>query len=760
MNRRAFTSTRNTLWAMTPRAAAHTPRKDDPQQEWHSLVDHLRTVAETSQRSARKFGVGELAYLTGLWHDLGKFNGAFQDYLKACFVAEKLGKPKPGKSVQHAIHGAILAMESLEPLAFLIAGHHAGITSKSKLKSAVSSPDFIEQTQLCKKAAKNCGLDLSVPAALFKELETFPQDPLAVELLLRFVFSSLVDADFLDTEAHFDPNAPSFRNQLKSSEECTTQLERLNAKLTEYQNQFGVSVSGVNQVRADVLSACVAASDISPGIFRLLVPTGGGKTLSGLRFALEHAVKHKLERVIFAVPYTSIIDQTVEVYRNILGTEAVLEHHSASRDDAFDRLEDAGEEKARARLATQNWDAPLIVTTTVQLFESLFHNRPSKCRKLHNLSKSVIVLDEVQTLPISLLQPIVSVLGELASTRYGSSVVLCTATQPALEVETPSFRGFGEAAVRDIVPQDKAKAHFASLKRVDYHADLSPLPWQALAEKVRSEQEQQVLVILNTRADALELIKTLGNTEGVLHLSTLLCGEHRRAVLADVRERLEPKSSAPLILVSTQVIEAGVDVDFPVVYRALGPLERIVQAAGRCNREGTLFARTGKLGQVNIFVPEGGGAPQGEYATALAEAAALLQKGIDFDDPAIFKGYYKTLYQGIKTDKHGIQRLRETFDFPEVADRFRLIDDDTKPVVVLYNEEANKLVDRIRRRDFLLSKDYRALQPFVVNIRRKDFEQHETLTEDIGGMHVWHGPYDEILCGISVSDWSAEDLIL
>lgn len=511
-------------------------------------------------------------------------------------------------------------------------------------------------------------------------------------------------------------------------------------------------------MRAEVLAACLrSGAQHPPGLFRLLVPTGGGKTLSGLAFALEHAVRYGLERVIFAVPYTSIIEQTVGVYRGVFGEEAVLEHHSAARDDAFDGLEDAGGARTRARLGAQNWDAPLIVTTTVQLFESLFHNRPSRCRKLHNLSRTVIVLDEVQTLPIALLQPTVNVLGVLASERYGSSVVLCTATQPALEVENKFFQGFGADSVRDIVPQEQVKTHFKKLERVIYEPRLEPVSWATLAAEISGLS--QCLVVVNTRKDALELLNELekAKADSLFHLSTLLCGQHRQEVIGKVKARLNPNSPKPVSLISTQVVEAGVDLDFPSVYRALGPLERIVQAAGRCNRE---WRDENVLGKVVIFVPEGGGAPRGEYATALAEAADQIRKGVDFSDPDIFETYYMRLYQGVKTDGYGIQHLRKGFDFPEVAERFKLIKDDTVPVIIPYDPEAQTLIDKVRHRGFPLAKEHRALQPYIVALRRKEVEDVATLIEDLEGVKVWGGSYDRALRGINLSGWSAEDLVL
>ncbi len=557
---------------------AHTPPKgkDEP---WHYLDDHLRAVAEQAREFAEVFGAGELAYLAGLWHDLGKFNPEFQKYLVACHDASRNGKEAPTKKVPHAIHGSSFARKAkIQLLSQIIYGHHGGIpdrTFKDKLDQHDAQPS---QEEIIKLAFEHLG-----------SLQQ-PEDPGHVlpsvkgkhefEMLQRMVFSCLVDADFLDTEAHFDPDNLTLRNTELTKEEKLQHLINMWQQLEKNQEQLTAkSKPGiVNTVRAEVLNACLQESQREPGVFRLLVPTGGGKTLSGLAFALQHAIKYKLERIIFAVPYTSIIEQTVNVYRSIFGVEAVLEHHSASSDKVFNEVDEANEAKIRAKLATQNWDAPLVVTTTVQLFESLFNNHPSKCRKLHNLSKAVIVLDEVQTLPISLLTPIINALNELASPRYGSSIVLCTATQPALETNNTFFKGFDSGTVRDIVPREQSKQHFQLLKRVDYQTRLEPISWNTLAKQTNNEE--QVLVVLNTRKDALEIIKEIEKlgTKNLFHLSTLLCGQHRREVLGQVRERLE--KSQPIKLISTQVVEAGVDLDFPAVYRAIGRTLRAHRASG------------------------------------------------------------------------------------------------------------------------------------------------------------------------------------
>jgi CRISPR-associated endonuclease/helicase Cas3 len=714
-----------------PQFAAHTPASMSDEDEWHLLKEHLQDVSELAKKFAIRLGAGELGHYAGLWHDLGKYNPAFQDYLSNCATGDKQAKSAP-----HAVYGAILAAELIPPIAPLIYGHHGGLPQIQDMsQKRISNPSHQPVYQAILKQAEAVGIDLTPNNGWQAEVSRF-KDPLHYELFLRLLFSCLVDADFLDTEEHFSPELTKQRVQTETVQHLWNVLEK-------HQTQLIAKAPDklVNRVRADVYQACSNAAELAPVVFRLAVPTGGGKTLSGLAFALKHAAKHGHDRVIVAVPYTSIIEQTVTVYRDIFGEAAVLEHHSAAKTKVDD--ENARSAQAQARLATQNWDAPLIVTTTVQLFESLFHNRTSRCRKLHNVVNSVIILDEVQTLPIGLLAPIVNVLQELAA-RYHVTLVLCTATQPALEGKSPYLEGF--ANVQDIIEPQQAQEHFRQLSRVSYEMPEVPWSWAQVAQDIQEHQHEQALMILNTRKDALELLATLpvdDEDERIFHLSTLLCGAHRRKVLTEVRSRL--KNKLPCWLVSTQVVEAGVDLDFPAVYRALGPLDRIVQAAGRCNREG----KPGFKGRVVVFQPEEGSTPPGEYATAFAETANLLKQNIDFDDPEIFRPYFENLYQGISTDKEKVQEVRKHLDYPETAKRFKLIPDDTQPVVIEYDDRASRLIREIERQG-LRSYHHRALQPYLVNLREREFKQSAEVRREIApGIWVWEGGYDEVR-GISL----------
>ena len=485
---------------------AHTPNDKG---SWHVLSEHLEDVANCAKQFADKFHAGDLAYWIGLWHDLGKSNPEFQEYLEACQRDERHEK------VPHAIWGAVLAYRLLsrnikddrwKEMALTIAGHHGRIDQPGSL------------SQRLEEHAQNNQVIFQHVVEYVKKLPSPPKVTLPEltrtqrELFIRMVFSALVDADYLNTEKHFKENQYILRHKQQGIGHLWDRFIVNQLELMSSVNATTV----VNQVRKEVNEFCEMAATGNPGIYRMTVPTGGGKTRSGLAFALKHAVENKMDRVIFAIPYTSIIDQTAREYRNILGADAVLEHHSQVNIPANENQDVAD---ISSRLAHENWDAPLIVTTTVQLFESLFSNRPGKVRKLHNITRSVIVLDEVQTLPLELLTPTLDVLRELVE-RYRVSVVLCTATQPAFE-DSHYLKPFHGMQIHEIVPEEIYDKHFKQLERVEYHRRKEPVSWQELASEL--SREKQVMVVLNTRKDALSLIESLGdNKRDVFHLSTLL----------------------------------------------------------------------------------------------------------------------------------------------------------------------------------------------------------------------------------------------
>ncbi len=701
---------------------AHSPGETGlPQPLW----DHLQAVAEQAAAFAAKFSGRELAYWAGLWHDLGKIHPDWQAYLAR---GVRAGGP------DHKGAGAVLSQRAgAAMLAFVIAGHHGGLPDQADLKNWIRDKAASPYITAALRAAQATWPNL-LPAAPVKPPPHVTENPLAAEFLLRFLLSALVDADRLDTEAHFTPNQAQLRTA-PAAGDMWPRLEHHMAGLSGHRSD------PVGQVRHRVYTACLAAADLAPGFFRLTVPTGGGKTLSSLAFALRHAQTHRLERVIVAIPYTSIIEQTAEVYRQVLGAEAVLEHHSNV--ELADDPNNLTESQRRAALAAENWDAPVVVTTTVQLFESLFAARASRCRKLHNLARSVLILDEVQTLPTQLLEPILDSLRQLVA-HYGVTVVLCTATQPAFSDGPFRHR---LADVQEIVPEPAQL--FTALRRVEYTWPGADEPW--LWDKVATEMRRagQVLAIVNTRADARELLAALQEPDA-LHLSTLLCGAHRRDVLAEVRRRLAHKQ--PCRLVSTQVVEAGVDLDFPLVLRALGPLDRIVQAAGRCNREGRLAA-----GQVVVFLPATGRLPPGSYKAGTELTRGLLSlPGADLHDPDLYGRYFRELYGCSNPDEHGIQALRTGLNFARVAEKFQMIADDTVPVLVSYNgtpgsEHARRRAEleaAVQRTGSPDRRLWRQMQPYVVQVRRvllRRYQADALVSEICPGLWQWLGKYDPVL---------------
>ena len=535
---------------------------------WQPLREHLLKVQDEAVARGNKFSAGKAAGLAGLLHDVGKYTKPYQKRLHG------------GPAVDHATAGAKMvntltetAMDkaTAELIAYAIAGHHGGLPDMrretgslyERLKKTLDPLDSTWELEIRPDAT---GL-WPEGFTLGKDRET---TAFQLSFLTRMIFSCLVDADFRDTEHFYAqakgetidrdwPTLPKIVDQLR---------DRLNHHCAEL-----ASEGKVNRLRREILEHVRTQADCPPGLFSLNVPTGGGKTLTSLAFALDHAKAHGLERIVYAIPFTSVIDQTADIFRDVLGEGVVLEHHSAIDETEFAKRE--GTDKLR--LAMEDWAAPIVATTNVQLFESLFSHRPSRCRKLHNLARAVIVLDEAQTIPLHVLRPAVAVLDELAR-NYGSSIVLCTATQPALKA--PDFEG-GFDQVRELAP-DPPRLH-QELARVTI-AHEGTLSDESLCDALT--QTAQGMVIVNSRKHALDLFRQAceADIEGVVHLSTRQYAAHRRRILTDVRQRL--KEGRPCRLIATSLVEAGVDLDFPRVWRAEAGLDSIAQASGRCNREG------------------------------------------------------------------------------------------------------------------------------------------------------------------------------
>jgi len=700
---------------LSPKTFAHW---DAPGARGHLLEDHLRAVGERAAEFAALFGSADWGRAAGIWHDLGKYRAAFQGMLRQA-SGEDAHLEREGMSarVDHSSPGAIYAQDQLGgaglPLALVIAGHHTGLKNRVDWNGGRDSrydrakrEHLLEEVPLVKIPGDIAHVPaLAVPRFL-RGLDV-ALSKRKYEFWIRMLFSALVDADFLDTEAFYDLRRTELRERFPS-------LDVLAGRLRRHLDDLSARAvpSSVNEVRREVLARCQSMAAEPPGIFSLTVPTGGGKTFAALAFALIHARAHGLRRVIVAAPFLTIIDQTVDAYHRALsdgGDLPFIEHHSGIEPE---------HEHARNRLAVENWDAPLVVTTAVQLLESLFARRTSHCRKLHHLAQSVIVLDEAQTLPVDFRIPIVEVLQSLAD-DYGATVVLCTATQPELlERRAPDGKTVpGFRSIREIAGGAEVIAnHFRTLRRVRHKREHTK-GWDQIAALVA--EEPRALAITHLRADARELadrVQVLRPSEPMFHLSALMCARHRRQRIAEIRLALD--DPGPMRVVSTQLVEAGVDLDFPVVFRALAGFDALIQSAGRCNREGKL-----PEGRLVIFdAPTR--PPSGWLRTAADQADTEFAAIPDLDlfAPDTYRNFERKLWAGGgKGDKRGIQQLREQLAFEDVADKFKLIDDAWRAGIIVPWGEAPALLEDAERATEAghLRSLSRKLQGYSVEIPRR-----------------------------------------
>jgi len=661
---------------------AHVKQQDDGTWDRHPLEEHLLSVSSLASEFAAVFASAEWGRLAGLWHDLGKYQPEFQKYIRSASGFDAHMETVPGR-VKHAIAGAIHAAETFGPygrlLAYLIAGHHAGLPDwhPGEAKGAALSQELKDEVATFVKSKSGGALseilnpDIALPKSPIREARE-------VHFWLRMLFSSLVDADFLDTEKFMDEGRTRLRGNYVGIPILRAAYDR------HMTDKFAVADTHVKQMRVEIRDTCLAHAADAPGLFSLTVPTGGGKTLASLGFALHHAEQHGLKRIIYVIPYTSIIEQTADVFRDVFnGVEPapVIEHHS--------NLE-VENETPKSRLASENWDAPVVVTTNVQFFESLYAAKSSRCRKLHNIAESVVILDEAQLLPPEHLKPILDALRQLVD-RYHVSVVLSTATQPALGKTSRDpfgrvvLEGLGKA--RELAP-DPTRL-YRELERVTVSLPKSPderQTWEGVA--VELAQYEQVLCIVNRRNDAEELWRKL--SPGAIHLSARMCGAHRAEVIADVRCRLA--AGEPTRVVSTQLVEAGVDLDFPVAYRAMAGLDSIAQAAGRCNREGKLPEK----GRVVVFNPP---LPSPSGLLLKAEQATQRILAGSFGEPLTpsnYTRYFNHFYGDVNShDMEGVMDLlvrdaaQGEIQFRTAAEKFRLIPDQgQRPVFVRWGAGA------------------------------------------------------------------------
>lgn len=655
-----------------------------------SVKDHLYGTAELAGNFAERFGKREWGYCCGMLHDIGKYSDAFQKRIQN----------NDNRMVDHATAGAKVCLDQGGYYCFLsycIAGHHAGIPDygNSSDSGSVGSlmgrrkkeiPDYLAYKK-----------EIQIP-----QINTAPFDPrqsvdpdFSLSFFIRMVYSCLVDADFLDTES-FMKNGSVERDAGETPEILLKKLEQHIAGWLSNEE-----TGTVNGRRTEILKHCLACGGLERGMFQLTVPAGGGKTIASLAFALRHAVENGLDRVIYVIPYTSIIEQNADVFRKILGDRNVLENHCNVDYES-------SEEMKSMQLAAENWDKPLVVTTNVQFFESLYSNKSSKCRKLHNMANSVIVFDEAQMLPPDYLKPCLAAMEELVD-YFRCSIVLCTATQPALN---PFFRT--DRKITELCP--RVQEQFRFFERVTFR-NMGTVTDEELIERL--SMEKQALCIVNTKKKAQRIYHELKG-EGVYHLSTSMYPHHRRRVLEKIRTRLS--NGEKCILISTSLVEAGVDLDFQAVYRQLAGVDSMIQAAGRCNREGI---RDKEDSRVFLFQFD-----EKEYVPGqrlqIDVSKLLITERTDISSLLGIKKYFETLYhfRGESLDKKKIleEFKNKRYNFAKAASEFNLIEENTKTVFIPREPEAAKLLDQIRYHGYTKSGMRKAGQ-YCVQLYENEFEK-------------------------------------
>lgn len=702
---------------MTTHFYAHAPydKKANPSpssRTWNPLAKHLKNVGELAACFALP-QMKEISQYAGQWHDLGKYRTEFQQYLK--------GQRPSSHETHHAAYGAALAEEyNLKSVVFAIAGHHAGLHNSYDLQKLLEDyPTNQCLPHLKERFLKDGGRlvsSLQEPEFAVKDNDVF-----VYEFYVRMLFSCLTDADVIDAKRFS-------RGEKQLPTPHILNHHKMIGQLNEHMKTLGQDRSVLNQIRQDVHEQCQKAASGSQGFFQLTVPTGGGKTLSAMRFALEHAQIHQLNRIIVVIPYLSIIEQNAEVYRHIFtDPNTVIEHHCAVKEPQH-----PGEPAPSAwTQCAENWDAPIVVTTTVQFIESLFSHSPRRCRKLHNIARSVVLLDEVHTLPHHLLDPLLNVIRQL-TTHYKTTIVLSTATQPAFHQSPHLKNGFSdEDQIRQII--HKPQKLYSQLSRVNGRFINQNQSWQQLTDTWH-QKHNQALGMVNTKAQARDWYRVLTQNydkKEVFHLSSALCPEHRQTVLKHVQNRCV--NSQRCYLISTQVVESGVDIDFPAVYRALAPLDSLIQAAGRCNRHNKLTDQ----GQLVVFIPQNPEYPSGVYKPATMVTHNFLKSytnnGRDLNDiltdSEVFADYFSRLWPYIAqndSSADSIQQHREKLHYREVSKKAKVIDDDGTPVVVPYGQ-AQVLVDKLKnsfQKSGTLKKQHvRSLQRYMVNLRAKEFQR-------------------------------------
>jgi CRISPR-associated endonuclease/helicase Cas3 len=690
----------------------HSGRSPD-RSDWQTLPSHLVAVGALTAERAAFFGAGPLGSLTGLLHDLGKYTAAFDARLSG------------GKAVDHSTAGAFVALQlAATPVnrmfaqlaAYCIAGHHTGLPDKrgiggtlsDRLERFVDTLDPVWKTELDVEAT-----GLAVPLKFIDGRQAFQ-----LAFLGRMLFSCLIDADRTDTQQFYAAldGLDVDRNWSTLQEILPDLLARLDARFAAFAAK--AEPGPIDALRADILKHVRDRADQAPGFFTLTVPTGGGKTLASLAFALDHARLHGHRRIIYAIPFTSIIDQTATTFKDILGADTVLEHHSAIEEESTEPAERSDQD--RLRMAMEDWAAPIVVTTNVQFFETLFAARTSRARKLHNIAGSVIILDEAQTLPRHLLAPAARALHELAL-NYQCTIVLCTATQPALDAgRFPQGHPVGlPLEGRELAPDPTALSRRLTRVTIAHGGAMAD---DALVAALRDTP--QGLVIVNTRKHALALYRcgVDAGLDGMIHLTTRQCAAHRRQILADIRARL--KADRPCRVIATSLIEAGVDVDFPRIWRAEAGLDQIAQAAGRCNREGR---RPIEDSVVTVFT-----APDNPPPRVIEQLTQDMKQAIgkhdDLLSPAAMEDYFGEVYwrvgDGLDEEKILDQFRMSASDidiaYRTIAEKFRMIEDGMATVIIAYDDKARDTLARLESNTITAGAAARALQTYTVQVPPND----------------------------------------
>lgn len=704
--------------------------------------EHSLGVATLAKRFADEFGLGDFGYIMGKLHDIGKEKQEFQNYIRDVNgISGYKNWTVEGK--RHAYVGGLIARKIYGNCFSLIGnpimGHHRGLY------------DYVDMELEMRKEIPE---EVNVPNGPYDVMLPKWFNPNTLKHsdfhhLVRMLYSCLVDADYLDTESFMQPNQAKFR-------EGKSSLEDLLPKLELYLSNFANPKTEINKIRCEIQNVCKEKSERKPGFYSLTVPTGGGKTLSSIVWAMNHAIKYGKKRIIIAIPYTSIIVQTSNILRSIFGEENVLEHHSNI--DLEDKIKD--ELTTKLKLATENWDYPIIVTTNVQLFESMMSSRSSNCRKLHNICNSVLILDEVQTLPTDFLQTIVDSL-DTYQRIFGTSVLFTTASQPILEGKhqgvNPGIVLNGLERIEEIIPSEFNL--YKRLRRVELDIDDTPRTYDEIAEKLK--QHNRVLCIVNTRRDAKELYDRLPKEGIYIHLSRMMCPAHLKEKLQEMKEAISDDKNKIVRVISTQLIEAGVDIDFPVVYRQEAGLDSVLQAAGRCNREGKL-----PLSTTHVFsLAAEHQLPRG-FITQCNNARKNMKQDLDWFSQEAMSNYFEQLYSRIESfDNKGIKQYLKMQElmFETVGQKFHLIDDTSIPVIVNW-KKSMLLVEKLKHDgpSYTLMKQ---LSQFVVNLRKYDFEtmlKEHIIEEPFDGVFIIanKAQYDKDVGLLTDNQWIEELLIV